>query len=247
VVDVLTPVSLPAMGESFPPVAPSDHVGLRHPLLRSFLERQVDMQITDLRLLLRLPIEELGSHLGANLTTAAVTLNLISGFSVWFYRTDKALKIEGDEQDGRRRSKQRFLGFVNEYWPQLSPEPPSPESTAAVLYEVRCSLSHDLGATDNDASSAPRNIRLAKHPLTHEEIVVLERSATHPLNVPVVEDQGDVCTVHLTGLYWALHRMLKAALTDKPDELEAAIGALHLPELAEADDEDVAESADSHG
>jgi hypothetical protein len=90
-----------------------------------------------------------------------MTLNLISGFSVWFFQTDEVAEIERSEaaKGGRRESAWRFKSFVKAYWPQLDPEPASAEGTAQRLYEVRNSLAHDLGVHDNQASLSCRHFR----------------------------------------------------------------------------------------
>jgi len=116
------------------PVVPSEYVGIRHAALKEFLRRQIDMQIADLRVLFRLPVEELDPNVGGNLTAAAMMLNVISGCSVWFFQTEQAAKIQAREAaDGRRLSGERFVGFIKEYWPQIPPEP-SPENVAKRLY-----------------------------------------------------------------------------------------------------------------
>jgi hypothetical protein len=195
------------------------------------------MQIADLRLLFRLPVPELDPDVGCNLTIAAAMLNIISGLSVWFFHTDEAAAIKALESgDGRRRSRQRFVSFVEEYWPRIPPEP-SPDVVAARLYEVRNSLAHDLGAYEDLNQEHARVINLAKHPMSLVDIVeALERNLIHPLTVPVVEEQGMTYTIHLSGVYWALHRMLRAALADHPKEIEAAIAAIEFPEIEETAD-----------
>lgn len=213
------------------PVMPSELVSDSHPALKRFLGQQVDMQIADLRLLFRLPDDALDPSVGCNLTTTAVLLNLISGFSVWLYETDEARAIRSEEvKDGRRRSKRRFLGFVTEYWPQISPEG-SPDDVATRLYEVRNSLVHDLGVSDESSQEEHRSIRLAKRPMSLQEIVERELSVGHPLPVPVIEENGDVITVHLGGVYWALHRMLREALSKHANEIETTIAAISMPEI----------------
>jgi hypothetical protein len=95
----------------------------------------------------------------------------------------------------------------------------------------------DLGAYDDPSQKHPRIVRLAKHRLSLEDIVLqFERNTVHPLTVPVIEEHEGTYVVHLAGVYWALHRMLKAALTDRTDEIERAVAALDLPEISEVDD-----------
>jgi hypothetical protein len=223
-----------------PPVIPSNLVvAERHPATREFLRRHVDMQFEDLRLLFRLPVEELGANVGCNFTAAAMMLNVVSGFSVWLYQTDDAAEIRTlEEKDRRRRSRRRFLGFVTEYWPRIAPEPDDQEVVARRLYEVRNSLAHDLGVGEDAENEYPSRVNLAKHRAFSLDDVVtrLERNLAHPLAVPVLEGDDAQYTVHLAGLYWALHRMLNAALDDRPQEIETATSAAALPDIEEVDE-----------
>jgi len=158
--------------------------------------------LSDLRLLLRLPVPELEPNVGCNLTTAAMLLNLVSGFSVWFFEADEGAVIRADEaRDGHPYSKRRFLGFVTTYWPQVEPEG-DPLTSAERLYEIRNSLVHDLGAHDDPEREQPKTVKLAKAPHTLDEIVTsFERNMVHPLNVPVIEEMDNEYTIHLAGLY----------------------------------------------
>jgi hypothetical protein len=191
------------------------------------------MQVADLRLLFRLPVPELDPNVGCNLTAAAMMLNLISGFSRWFFHTDEAALIAAQErQDGRQRSRQRFVGFVESYWPQIQPEAPAKE-VAERLYTVRNSLAHDLGVGEPSGGDDVQDIRLAKRALLLDDIVYLERAVGHPLTRPVIEQRDSVYVVHLLGVYWALHQMLHAALEDRPAEIETALSLVDVPEIEE--------------
>jgi hypothetical protein len=218
-------------------VLPSTLPGPDYPALTELLRRQVDMQIADLRLLMRLPSPDLDPDVGCNLTTAAMMLNLISGFSAWLFQTDEVAEIVASEGRKRRpESGWRFKSFVRTYWPRLDPEPVSADGTANRLYEVRNSLVHDLGIHNNLAQQEAHETKLAKHALPLEEIALYERTVSHPLAVPVVEERGPITVVHLTGVYWALHRMLRTALEDQPTEIEHAVAAIELPDIQEARD-----------
>src|SRR5436190_16375550 len=99
-----------------PPLDPTEHVAReKYPATWEFLHRQVNMQFADLRVLFRLPVEELDPNVGCNLTTAAMMLNVVSGCSVWFFHTEKAQSIRAEEQRRRiRLSRRRFVGFVED-------------------------------------------------------------------------------------------------------------------------------------
>jgi hypothetical protein len=219
-----------------PPVDPSGLPGPDHPALTEFLRRQVDMQFADLRLLLRLPVPELAPNVGCNFTAASMMMSVISGFSVWFFHTEEVTEIEKVEEKSRRQSGWRFKGFVQEYWPQGASELSATE-VAALLYEVRNSLAHDLGVSDDPEQKDPREIRLAKHALSLDDVIGLERAVGYPFSVPVIEVEGPVHTLHLTGVYWALHRMLHCALADKAAEIETAVATLIAPEITEVADD----------
>jgi hypothetical protein len=120
---------------------------------------------------------------------------------------------------------------VEEYWPRIDPEP-SGVIVAPTLYGIRNSLVHDLGAHDDADQAVPRVISLAKHALDLEEIVTrLEHNLTHPLTVPVVERHADADTVHVSALYWALHRILQSVTERHADAIDAAIAMRMFPEF----------------
>jgi hypothetical protein len=226
------------MDDQFPPpLIPSARVAeTRYPATHRFLRLQVDMQVADLRLLFRLPFADLDPHVGCNFTAAAMMLNLISGFSRWFFHTYTAVAIaEREAQDGRPQSARRFLGFVEAYWPELPPEPSSRES-ARRLYTVRNSLSHDLGVGEVPPGDEGLDIRLAKRAFALDDIVAVERSSTiHPLTAPVIEERDGTYIVHLIGVYWALHQMLRNALLDRPDQIEEQMQELTIPAVQDVD------------
>jgi hypothetical protein len=49
----------------------------------------------------------------------------------------------------------------------------------------------------------------------------------------VIQRRGSTYTVRLAGLYWAVHRMMRAALSDRPGEIERAIAQVTLPAIPE--------------
>lgn len=220
------------------PLAPSELVDAQaYPATGEFLRRQVDMQFADLRVLFQLPAEDLDPHVGCNLTTAAILLNLISGCSRWFFQTSEAAEITAEEQrTSSLLSRRRFIGFITEYWPKIGPEP-SPDLVAGRLYDVRNSLAHDLGVAENPDRNEPMSVGLAKSRWVLDDIVMgLERNEVHPLKVPVIEERPGGYIVHLSGLYWALIKMLRAAVRDHPAEIENAIAAIMVPEIEELPD-----------
>ncbi len=192
------------------------------PAVRHLLAEQVDMQFADLRALLRLPHDEVAPNIGCNVTAAAMILNQISGFSIWFFHTPYAQTfIKPEKKRKMPLAGRRFRGFVRAYYPRSLGEP-TLTTVARRLYEVRNLLSHNLGVTDLDKSSRRRGIGLMKPDpaLTPEDIVDLELQANFPLAGVPLRLEGATTRIYLPGLYWALGRMLRAALADQPTRCE---------------------------
>ena len=72
----------------------------RFPKLFRFVEWRIDVQLAEVRDLLRLPMPEVGLESGQNFAAATSLVNLIAGASVWFYEASK----DGlsDRDSGRR-------------------------------------------------------------------------------------------------------------------------------------------------
>jgi hypothetical protein len=192
---------------------------------------------------MRLPVAALDEHVGCNLTTAAMTFNLISGFSLWLFETEEAVRIQEEEIKEKKRLRgRRFKAFIETYWPSISPEPDISDTAerkkiAEQLYSVRNSLAHDLGVDDTEKRRQARSVSLAKHALTLQEIIdCCERNTVHPLVVRIVEEGDTTSVVRLTGLYWALHRMLESAIDDHAPEIEKKVAAIDWPEITETPD-----------
>jgi hypothetical protein len=199
------------------------------------LREQVDMQFADMRVLQRLPTDDIAPGVGCNMTMAAMLFNQISGFSIWFFHNRQAQRIKGEERRRRRGplSGKRFKAFVRAYYPRSSGEPALP-TIADKLYEARNVLAHNLGVEDLKAGRR-REVALMKPdpPLQVEDIVDLELQAYFPLaGIPVRRD-GLRTTLYVPGLYWAVGRMLRAALADQPlrcdRQAEKLLRALPVP------------------
>ena len=53
----------------------------------------------------------------------------------------------------------------------------------------------------------------------------------------MIEERDATYDVHLFGVYWALHRMLRTALNHHPAEIENALREVIFPELEELVDQ----------
>lgn len=77
-----------------------------------FMERHIEMQIDDLRVLLQLPSGDFKA--GCNFASVTLLLNLISGFSVCLYNASQ------QGLTSRRDRSQRFTGLLKNYYPWAS-------------------------------------------------------------------------------------------------------------------------------
>ncbi len=205
---------------AFPEVEP-------YPAIKRLLAEQVDMQFADLRALLRLPQAEIAPHVGCNFTATAMIVNQVSGFSIWFFHNRYARQLEREERQRIILSRRRFLGFIRAYYPRAIGEP-RVQTIAKRLYEARNLLSHNLGISDLDQKRRRQEIGLVKPDpaLSAEDIIELELESAFPgVGVPV-RRSGMAITINVPGLYWALGRMLRAAVVDQPQRCEQAAGRL---------------------
>lgn len=169
------------------------------------------MQFEDLRVLLRFPWGEFTA--GCNFPAAAVLLNLISGFSVCFYKTSvKALTNRSDRS-------QRFRHVLTLYYP-MSGEAWNPEDVAKWLYdEARNPIAHSLAIQASSDAQNPRT-GIAKISLTPEQIKELETSVAKPKWLPQtlwekVSDTGEsIIFLSIPTLYWGVWRMLEGLCND---------------------------------
>jgi hypothetical protein len=213
---------------SFPEVAP-------YPALRRLLAEQVDMQFSDIRVLLRLPQSNIAPHVGCNFTAAAAIANQISGFSIWLFHTRYAQRLRRQETTRRDPlAGKRFHGFVRAYYPRVDGEP-ALGTVAKKLYQARNLLSHNLGISDLDRKPRRQEILIVKPdpPMSAEDIIDLELEAQFPgVGVPV-RREGTTIRLSVPGLYWTLGRMLRAAVVDQPtrceQEAERLLRRLPLP------------------
>lgn len=113
------------------------------------------------------------------------------------------------------------------YYPLQIGEPTRP-TVATRLYEARNLLAHNLGVDDmswrtrQQLGKRRRIISLVKPKdgLTEEDVVEHEVYTGPPFADLTVRSQGLNTRIYVPGLYWALGRMLRAALHDQPVRCE---------------------------
>lgn len=199
-------------------VLPSKFPELKGPLrvsLRRLCSDHFDMQIEDVRVLLRLP--KAGFPAGCNFAATAVLFNMIAGVSVCFYEASPAALTNGD------RGK-RFKNLLIDFFPW--PAGVSAKDGADVFYKFgRNPLAHALGL---DVPDAPE-IGINKGPLSERKILELEDASALPAWAPqALLQQGADFEIGVAGLYWGFHRLLRDLFADK-SQSDAAEGlAQHL-------------------
>lgn len=139
---------------------------VRFPKLAAFVEWGVDMQLADVRDLLRLPLPDADLHAGQNFAAAAALVNFIAGASVWFYdASEDGLSNRGDRT-------RRYRETLERYWPWDNGEDVPAAEGVQVLYDyTRNPLAHSFGPPDPADGTL---ISIAKRPLSEAEIVELD-------------------------------------------------------------------------
>src|SRR5829696_3114239 len=124
----------------------------RFPSLFSFVEWGIDMQLADVRDMLRLPMPEVGLESGQNFAATASLVNLIAGASVWFYDASTAGLSDRDDR-GRR-----YRETLAAYWPWDDGEIVGKADGTRLLYDcVRNPLAHAFGMPGLDDKGADRD------------------------------------------------------------------------------------------
>lgn len=194
---------------NFPEVSGADAT-----CLRRMFRLHLDMQLEDLRVLLRLPNATFTA--GCNFVAASHLFNLISGFSVCLYDASPTSLA------GRDRSK-RFRRLVTRYFPWGDSGVAAIVGAEVFYTYARNPLTHALGLDD---PAAP-GILISKRRLTSGRIIALEDSPTRPrwaapaltVRPPYSDEDGaerdvDDYELSVAGCYWGTHRMLHALLGD---------------------------------
>jgi hypothetical protein len=199
-------------------VLPSEFPELKGPQrasLRRLCREHFDMQIEDVRVLLRMP--KAGYPAGCNFAAVAVLFNLIGGVSVCFYRASPKALTNGDR--GRR-----FKNVLVDFFPW--PTGVAAKDGADVFYKFgRNPMAHALAL---DVPDAP-DIGINKGPLSERRIFELEDATALPTWAPAaLRQQGSDYEIGVAGLYWGFHRMLRGLLVDKRHSDSAEGVARHL-------------------
>ncbi len=193
-----------------------------YPAVWKFLETQVEMQFADLRVLLQLPLGSPNAP-GCNFATAAVLLNLLSGFSVCLFDTSvESLKSRTGRGDRLKRLLTRYYPWDGEQF--------SPTKGSEWLYDViRNPMAHSLGV---QVTSEDKWVGIWKRSLSLVEVKRLEDDSQRPIWVdqevlgltvfkrPV--SGGQICEfLSVPCLYWGVWRLLDRLCKD-PTQMKKA-------------------------
>ncbi|UGS35244.1 hypothetical protein DSM104329_01630 [Capillimicrobium parvum] len=178
----------------------------------------IDMQLGDIRDMLRLPMFDVGLEAGQNFAATTSLVNVIAGASVWFYdASEDGLSNRGDRS-------RRYRETLEGYWP-WDTEAVDSEIGIKVLYDhVRNPLAHAFGMPGLDEGTL---ISIAKSPLTEAQIAEIDHAETRPswigpTMMPAPSGAPDrAYFVNVPALYWGVRRTLYAVLTDE-QQLPAA-------------------------
>lgn len=188
--------------------------------LAAFVEWGIDMQLADVRDLLRLPMADCGLGSGQNFASAAALVNVIAGASVWFYNASPTSVGE------RGTSAKRFRGILRDYWP-WDGEVLDRDAGIDVLYTaLRNPLAHAFGMPDPQGEGGVL-ISIGKSELTLEQITELEVCEESPGWVGSTitpgrhRKAGRSHVINVPALYWGVQRLLRRILADE-DQAPAA-------------------------
>src|SRR5947207_2833292 len=110
-----------------------------YPHVQEFIVSLIDMQFSDVRAMLQLPLPDIGIQPGCNFAITSTLCNLLSGISTTIYRPT-ALP---DEAQTRYDSGPAFRDLVRDFFPYT---PPGDADFPAELYRLcRNPLAHAAG------------------------------------------------------------------------------------------------------
>lgn len=189
--------------------------------LKEVVRKQLDPLLADVHSMLRLPIDDdIGLGAGCNLSAALVLLEVVGGVSVELYDNPSLNKLDERQQRG-----ERFKQVLEHNFPWNDerdiPNAIIDRHAAELLYDAfRNPLAHHLGTYDGPYIG---NIKVAKGPLSDEQIEVIERSETRPKgwvkptlatdSKTKAERTKTVLTVKC--LYWGVRRMIWNLLEER--------------------------------
>jgi hypothetical protein len=172
--------------------------------LKRFFERHVDMQVAEVR---KMFVRD-----GFNFPLSSYLLDLISGISVCLYNAG----VQGVlNTSGRGR---RFKDCLLLAYPVESDLPISRSRLVDILWDyARNPLAHALGVYLPRQTSPIEDVALLKRRISNVKVASLEDSINRPsFCLPTITvtsgTRKTIYDLHLSTLYWGVHRMLHILL-----------------------------------
>ena len=199
-----------------PPVAYSPIVidGQIHASIRRLVRERVDLYLSDVHAMLRLPLPKVGIEAGCNFAIAEVLCAVISGLSRVF--------LPNIEQAG-----QAFKAVLAAY-----PHSAEPASTVLAgdfpnrLYNAyRNNVVHSLGINVRWSPGNKQHmieslgevkIRREKQTMTASELADLEGGARPAWCGPTIDQEGRTFRLNVEALYWGVRRMTQTLAATSP-------------------------------
>lgn len=171
-----------------------------YPAVHQFAGEQLDLLFAEVRVLLRLPLPEVGIAEGCTYAAAAALCNLISGISMTLY-------TPRDPKSGHAKV---FRELLKEYYPWELREFRSEK--VRVIYElVRNPLAHSLGVLEPGELAT----YIEKSPLTEVQMEEMEAANARPDWIPpAVTFFPTHHILSVGGLYWGVFHLLRRLARD---------------------------------
>src|SRR5262245_13168500 len=180
-----------------------------------FFRNHLDMQFSDVRALMKLPLPEQGLPAGCTFIAAAALANLIGGFAEVLYAVPPSL-------NSAKQSGARLLALLKDLYPWQSGERRRAKARA-LYYFVRNPLVHNLGIDDpRRLKKEMRRIPIRKRGLTDRQLIELETANIPPpwavLAVRQIERRW---IIYVPALYWGVFHLLQR-ITEQPTHMRYA-------------------------
>jgi hypothetical protein len=211
--------------------------------IRAAVEKRIEPNLRDVRLMLEFPRIPGGEEPGFNFSAASVLFSVIGGLSRMFFSATKK-DSEAFPQTAKR------YPLNDEPWNAIR----DPEYFGAELYKIyRCNLVHSLGLTLEWSERLSRwevitlgSLRkVTRHPvlpLSEEQLAELDEPAARPSWLKATLSTDDaIVRLNVEALYWGVRRLVRELAEDA--SLRASAEAFIRPWYLEQQDTNVLSSA----
>jgi len=193
-----------------------------YPRLFQFLQVTFQNQLSDIRVLLRLPYAQLKA--GCNITLINLLFNLIGGISVCLYNASYESFITQTRDRGAR-----FKGVLKEYFPWDTEEVPTKDAIELLYTFTRNPLTHAFGLYK--PGETQRSL-IVKMRLSPKQIAEIEGSEIRPpwLTPTITLSRSGFYKydINVLSLYWGVFRLISNLLKNKEQLDKSEEFQMHL-------------------